>query len=158
MERLAWAPLVAAIFHIIEEFFVPGGFPAWDRMYRPQHAATITPRFHIIINGLLLILAYDAGAMRDARWGTALWLTVASLLATNAVWHLKGAYRTRTYSPGMVTGALLYIPIAVWGYAAYVRTGRASIPTALVAAFLGASYHLWVSKAIHTWRGRNKRA
>jgi hypothetical protein len=155
---LAWAPLGAAVFHIIEEFFVPGGFAAWDRMYRPEHAATITKRFHIIINALLLILAYDAAVMIGKPYGVALWLTVASLLATNGIWHVVGAYRTKTYSPGMVTGLLLYVPIAVYGYADYVRTGRASLATAGIALFLGASYQLWMSKAIHRWRARGRKS
>jgi hypothetical protein len=158
MSALAWAPLGAAGLHIVEEFFVPGGFAAWDRMYRPEHAATITKRFHIIINALLLILCYDAAAWRDNPTGVALWLTVASLLATNGLWHVIGAYRTKTYSPGMVTGLLLYVPIAVYGYMHYVRTGQASLTTAGVALFLGASYHLWISKAIHRWRARGTKA
>ena len=47
-----WAPLGAASLHIIEEFVYPGGFAAWDRRYRPGMRKSITPRFHIIINGL----------------------------------------------------------------------------------------------------------
>ena len=147
-----WLPLLAAGLHIVEEFLFPGGFADWDRAYRPEFAKTITPRFHIIVNGLLLILCYDAGALIDKPAGVALWLTLAALLATNGIWHAMGALRTDRYSPGMITGMGLYVPLAIWGFPYFVLHGRASIPTAIVALLIGASYHLWVGKAIHHWR------
>jgi hypothetical protein len=58
-----WAPLGVASLHIIEEFVFPGGFPDWDRQYRPAFRQSITPRFHVIINGLLLLACYDVGAL-----------------------------------------------------------------------------------------------
>jgi len=147
-----WLPLLAAGLHIVEEFLFPGGFAEWDRAYRPEFAKTITPRFHIIVNGLLLILCYDAGALSDKPAGVALWLTLAALLATNGIWHAIGALRTDRYSPGMITGMGLYVPLAIWGFPYFVLRGRASIPTAIAAFLIGASYHLWVGKAIHRWR------
>src|SRR5262249_21076636 len=120
----------------------------------PEIAKSITPRFHLIINLLLLILCYDVGALRSSRYGPAAWMAVTALLFANAVWHLVGAIRTRSYSPGMVTGLLLCIPITVYGYAHLLGAGRASFGTAVVAAALGASYHLGVGKALHDWRQR----
>src|SRR4029077_13703917 len=116
MNGLPWAPLCAATLHIFEEFVWPGGFAAWYRRYKPERAKSITARFLVIINVLFLILCYDAGAARLRPFGAALWLTVAALLAGNAVWHLIGAVKTRSYSPGLVSGLLLYIPLAVVGY------------------------------------------
>jgi hypothetical protein len=55
-------------------------------------------------------------------------------------------------------GLLLYVPIAGYGYVHYVRTGQASLATAAIALFLGGSYHLWGSKAIHRLRARGKNA
>ena len=154
MNWIRWAPLAAASLHIVEEFFWPGGFPEWDRAYRPAFASTITPRFHIIINGLLLILCYDAGQLVPTPSGVALWLAVTALLAGNAIWHLVGAYKTRRYSPGMVTGLLLYLPLMVWGYVWFLRTGLASYVTAILAFLVGASYTLFVGKALHRMRKR----
>jgi len=154
---VSWAPGGAAVLHIVEEFVLPGGFPAWDRRYRPGFEKSITPRLHIIVNGLLLVVCYDVGAMGLTPYGIALWLTIATLLATNGIWHLIGAYRTRSYSPGMITGGLLYVPLAVYGYVRFLRSGEAPVPTAVAAFVVGASYHLWVGKAIHRWRtGRAK--
>ncbi len=94
MNVFFWAPMGAAGLHIIEEFIYPGGFAAWDRRYRPVLSASITPRFHIVINGLLLLLCYNVGAMGGTPIGIATWLTVAALLFSNAIWHVVGAVRT----------------------------------------------------------------
>jgi len=158
MDWIPWAPLAAASLHIVEEFVLPGGFPAWDRAYRPGLRRSITPRFHIVINGLLLMVCYDAGALGRSPWGIGLWLTVTALLFANAVWHLVGAVRTRSYSPGMATGLLLYVPLAAYGYAYYLHSGLASPPTAILAFAAGASYHLGVGNALHRWRVRRRKA
>ena len=84
--------------------------------------------------------------------GAPVWLAVMTLLFTNAVWHLAASVKSRTYSPGVVTGLLLYVPLTIYGYGLFLRTGHVSVPTALIACAVGASYHLWVGKALHQWR------
>jgi hypothetical protein len=153
MNSLFWAPLGAVSLHIIEEFVYPGGFAAWDRRYRPGIRRSITPKFHIIINGLLLLACYDVGAMGGTPAGVVAWLAVTALLFGNAAWHLIGTVRSRSYSPGVVTGLLLYAPLTVYGYAHLLHSGRASLPTAILAFAIGASYQLW-GTAIHQWRSR----
>ena len=157
----SWISLVpagAASLHIVEEFVFPGGFADWDRRYRPAFEKSITPRLHIIVNGLLLVACYDVGTLGVTPMGVAAWLTVMALLATNGIWHVMGAIRTRSYSPGMVTGALLYVPLTVYGYARFLRSGQASMGTAFLAGALGASYQLWVGKALHRWRMRRAKS
>lgn len=146
-----WAPLGAAGLHIIEEFVYPGGFADWDRKYRPEIAKSITPRFHIIINALLLALCLWVALLGASSVGAAAWLTVMALLFGNAIWHVRGAIRTKSYSPGMVTGLILYVPLAVYGFVRFLSSGRASIPTAIAAAIIGGSYPYW-SKALHKRR------
>ena len=143
MDWVRWAPLGAASLHIVEEFVFPGGFAAWDRRYRPDFKNSITPRLHIVVNALLLIICFDTGAMIGRRLGAALWLLVAALLFSNALWHLRGAVKTRSYSPGMITGLLLYVPLTIYGYDHFVRSGRVTAVTALIAFAVGGSYHLW---------------
>ena len=158
MTWIWWAPLVAAALHIIEEFVYPGGFAEWDRAYRPAIRDSITPRFHAIINAALLLMCAQIGLL--GRGGptarpiaVAAWLTVAALLASNAAFHVVGTISTKQRSPGVVTGVGLYIPMAVAGYWYFLRTGGASMATAVVAAVIGASYHVWAAIA-HTARAR----
>ena len=149
---ISWAPGAAAVLHIVEEFVFPGGFAEWDRRYRPEYRDSITPRLHVIVNGLLLFACLSVATWGLGPIGVAGWLTLTALLAGNAIWHLVGAVRTRSYSPGMVTGLLLYLPLAIYGYARFLRSGQASVPTAVVAALLGGSYTMWVSGAMHRRR------
>ena len=148
------APFGAASLHIVEEFVYPGGFADWDRRYRPDFRNTITPRFHVIVNGLLLVACYDVWAMRSVPIGVAVWLIVTTLLFANAVWHVVGSVKTRSYSPGVLTGLLLYVPLTVYGYVLFLRTGQASVPMAILAFAVGNSYQLWMGKALHNWRAR----
>jgi hypothetical protein len=164
---LWWAPLVAATLHIFEEFVWPGGFADWDRAYRPEIAPSITKRLHVIVNAALLFLCLSVavggmpggvatwGAVRmrsiPAAWAPAAWIGLAALLASNAIFHLVGAIRTRRYSPGLVTGLALYLPLAAFGDVYFLSTGRASPGAAALATLIGGSYHLWAAFA-HRWR------
>ena len=58
VDWLLWAPLVFACLHIFEEFAWPGGFMSWYRRYRAG-AASVKPRFLVIINALLLIGCFE---------------------------------------------------------------------------------------------------
>ena len=151
---LYWTPFGAASLHIVEEFVYPGGFAAWDRRYRPGIRNSITLRFHVIINSLLLVACYDVWALRSSPIGVAAWLIVTTLLFANAVWHVVGSVKTRSYSPGVLTGLLLYVPLTVYGYVRFLHTGQASVPMAILAFAVGTSYQLWVGSALHNWRAR----
>lgn len=151
MNYLAWSLLAAATLHITEEFFWPGGFPNWYKRYRPQVAASMTTRFFVVMNAVLLVACALAGMYGYTPRGVGLWLTLAALLAANAWFHLRGTIATREYSPGLGTGLLLYVPLAIYGYLHAIKTGTASMPTAMVAFVIGCSYQFW-SNANHRRR------
>ena len=168
MTWLWWAPLGSAALHIGEEFVYPGGFAAWDRKYRPSIRRSITTRLHVVVNALLLLAgltvaiagmpgaAIGVGGLRfrsllPASLAVAGWLSLAALLFSNAVFHLVGSWRTKRWSPGVRTGVLLYMPMALVGYWTFLHTGQVSLATAGAAALLGGSYHLW-SPWVHRWR------
>ena len=153
MDWLPWAPLVAAGLHISEEFVVPGGFPAWYRRYRPD-PSRITPRMLVIVNVALLVACSNVALLGRHPLGIAYWLMMSALLCSNGCWHAWATYKTRSYSPGVITGVLVYLPLAIYGYIEFLRSGAASIWTAAVACIIGGSYHFW-SAAYH---GRLKKA
>lgn len=174
MNWLWWAPLCAAVLHIGEEFVYPGGFAAWDREYRSAIRSSITPRLHLVVNAALLVaclsvaLAGTPGGMLvvgGIRLRSVLpvslavpgWLALAALLFSNAVFHLVGTIRTKRMSPGVRTGMLLYVPIAVLGYWHFLAGGQVSSIVAAVSALVGGSYHVWASMA-HRWRARGREA
>ena len=157
-----WAPLIAAALHVTEEFALPGGFGAWDRAYRPAIRSSITPQLHVVINLLLLALCAMVGLSglgeTGARLGSlhfrsaippqlsgAAWVALAALLFSNAIFHIVGTIQSRRYSPGVITGVLLYIPLALFGGWRFIHGGGMPVSTAVIAVVIGASYHLWAS-------------
>ncbi len=165
-----WAPLAAACLHITEEFFWPGGFGAWDRIYRPAFRQSITPRLHVGVNLLLLFLCVSValaplgpGAVTIGGVGLrsfipqafapAAWLVLAGLLAGNAAFHVVGTVRTRRYSPGVVTGVALYVPIAVVGTWQFIAAGRLT-PWPAAACLLGGAWYPLGSTLMHRMRSR----
>ena len=156
MRLLFWAPLFAVSAHIVEEFVFPGGFLAWHRRYRPEHAASITPRFAVVVNGLLLFLCVAVGINGPIPLGVVQWLILAAILVTNAAFHIRAVASTRTYSPGVVTAACLYVPLGVAGTYRLLKTGTASIGIAAAAFLIGGSYPI-VSAVLHRLRSRRRR-
>lgn len=143
MDWLLWAPFIAAVLHIGEEFAWPGGFLAWYRRYRPAIAKSLTVRFAVFINGLLLMACLGAALSGRTAQGVALWLTVVGILFSNVGFHTLAVWRTGRYSPGVVTAVMLYLPLAVYGFWYFTSSGMASFGTALVALLIGGSYPIW---------------
>jgi hypothetical protein len=150
---LLWAPLAAVLCHIFEEFIWPGGFMGWYRRYRGASVHSITPRFLFIVNAILLAICVDAALVTGTSFGVAYWIAVSAILASNGVWHLWAAIRGRGYSPGMVTGQVLYVPLVIYGCIHFLRSSSVSIESAVVALLVGGSYPLW-SAMFHA-RGRS---
>jgi hypothetical protein len=144
MTLIFWLPFCCAVLHILEEFAWPGGFAAWYRSYRPYVAASLTTRFLVVMNAILLGVAFLLGWMGPS-WsrGLSVWLILAALLAANAIFHVRGVLTLRRYSPGVVTGVLLYLPLCIWGYWHFIAAGEASWQFATISFIIGASYHIW---------------
>jgi len=138
-----WLPVVAVLLHVIEEFAWPGGFADWYRWYAPDRAASITTPWLVGINALYVAMAVFAGALFPRPYGVAFWLVVASIAAANAIFHLRATIRMRTYSPGVVTGLLFYLPLAVYGFYSFSIHGLASWSTVLQAAAIGPAFHFY---------------
>ena len=108
---LRWAAPVCFGLHVVEELIWPGGFIDWYHGYRPQLVGK--PRSYYFkmnvvyfIGTLLVPLAPNNYAL----------LFVSGLLLSNLLFtHVRGALKTRSYSPGIVTG-LLYLQLALASY------------------------------------------
>jgi hypothetical protein len=134
--------LAAASLHIFEEFAWPGGFHRWYRKYR-ANAKSANRRFLVIINAGLLITLLEAALAGSTEVGVALLLTFSAVLFSNGCWHVWASCKSRSYSPGAITGTLLYLPLPLFEYAGWMQLGRASGWTATLAFVIGTSYPLW---------------
>jgi hypothetical protein len=124
MNWVFYALFGAALLHVVEEYAFPGGFPDFMRKMAGRFASSVNTAFALIINGLFLILCL-AGALFSAQ-APLFSLSVAGLCGINGLSHLAGTLRTRRYVPGLATGLLLYLPLAIWAYAAYFWAGLAT--------------------------------
>ena len=112
---------------------------------------SVTPRFLFWINVALLFGCASVGIDGPTPYGSALFLTMTAVLFSNALFHIRATLRMRRYSPGVITGIALYLPLTICGYAVLLREGLASPGTAVVAAILGGSYP-FLSVAFHRVR------
>jgi Protein of unknown function with HXXEE motif len=146
-----WVPLIIAALHIIEEFVWPGGFGAWYREYRPEIAQSVSTRYLVIVNAVLLACCAVVAVSAPKPRIVAALLTIVAVLFGNGVFHAWATWRMKRYSPGTVTGLTLYIPLGAAAFISIVRSGLASPGTAIVAAVMGCSYQL-ISVANHRRR------
>lgn len=150
---VSWLPLMAVALHLVEEFAWPGGFADWYRAYRPERAASVTTAFLVWINAVLVVLALAAALLGRRPYGVALWLVVASIGAANGAFHLWATLRKRRYSPGVATGLLVYLPLAVWGFWHFAASGLATTSMLVQAAVIGPAYHFYAA-----WNHRRRAA
>jgi hypothetical protein len=104
---LVWLMPAAYGLHILEEWF--GGFPEWltvlGRNPLPRNA-------FVVINAMAfttMILAARAAVRREAQGWMA--VAIATILLTNGLAHLFASLGTGSYSPGLFTGVILYLPL-----------------------------------------------
>jgi hypothetical protein len=104
---LAWLFVAAFAAHMVEEWL--GGFPEWLALVAGQPL----PRdAFVIINAgaMAAIIVATAAATRRESLGW-LGIAIAALVFVNAFLHILGSIVTGTYSPGLFTSVILYLPL-----------------------------------------------
>lgn len=105
---LLWLLPLAYALHILEEWFA--GFPEWVALVV---GASLPRTPFVIINAIAMAVMIAAirtsTAREDNGW---MGIAAASILFVNAFAHLLGSTLTRVYSPGLISGVVLYLPIA----------------------------------------------
>jgi hypothetical protein len=148
-----WAPLGAAVAHSFEEFVWPSGFMNWYWQYRRPSVTSITPRFLTIVKRRLLTVCVNAALAGDTPIGIAYWIGVSAIIASNGLCHVWAAVKGRVYSPGIVTGLLLYVPLAVYGCIHFLKSGSVFGWSNITTFLIGGSYSRW--SAVYHDRSRS---
>ena len=99
---------IAFLLHLAEEWF--GGFPAWASTFLGSEIST--ERF-LLINALGFAL-FVVGTLVALLSPHMAWfgVSLAALVGLNGVLHGLASLVAGSYSPGTVTGLLLYIPLS----------------------------------------------
>ena len=123
--RRRWWPLLlpaAYLCHLVEEWLGGDGFVLWTaRALGRQVSAT---RF-LVLNGIVWP-AFAALTVAAIRKPALAWFltTFSTVVMINGVLHTLGSLASVSYSPGLITGVFLYLPIG--GYA--LGTGCRELP------------------------------
>jgi hypothetical protein len=138
MVQLGLLLLVTYALHIVEEYTF--GFPAWAET---QTGLALTPEVFLRLNATFFgVMA--AAVVAGMLFAPAQWLVVplGTAVLINGTAHLVASLLTWSYSPGLVTGTLLWIPLGL----RIIRASRHRWPLAGVTAgiLLGAGLHVLV--------------
>src|SRR6202012_443483 len=134
----------AVMLHVTEEFLFPGGFPEWyARLVPPKTVKKSNTGFLVWINTLMMCACAFALYFGSTLHGYSIWYYTAAIAAANACFHIWGAVKLKAYSPGVVTGTLLYIPLFAIGTMSLVGSNELPLHRAIIAVVVGIGYHIY---------------
>ncbi len=109
LSRWIWLFPVTYAVHIAEEY--GAGFASWAA----AHGALLTDREVLAWNGVgcaaMIIGVLLADRSRRWRW---IVTALAVIVAANGLYHAAASVVTASYSPGLVSGALLWLPLGLF--------------------------------------------
>ncbi|HKS29970.1 MAG TPA: HXXEE domain-containing protein [Pyrinomonadaceae bacterium] len=147
-ENWIWLFPLTYLIHALEEYWCGEGFYRWIARLIGRG---MTPEQFVQINsfGWLMMVA---GVLIFRKTPSVRWLTItfATVVFINGLAHLAGSILTLSYSPGVVSGVLLWIPLgAATFYRARGRVTRRSYVAGVVA---GLVIHLMLFMVLASFR------
>lgn len=101
----------AYLIHLLEEYFGGVGFPYW---FSNLLSVSMTPEDFILINAfgfsatLIIAILYNLDKVTDF-----IIAVLGILFIINGIVHLLATLFSATYSPGTITGVIIYIPLGI---------------------------------------------
>jgi hypothetical protein len=111
-QRRNWFFPTTLPIHIAEEFWAGEGFLSWNA--RATGAVfTVSKFFTLVSIGFLLVLT---GVLLARRYQKMRWIisALATIFLINGFSHVIATITHRHYSPGLISGVLLWIPFSIW--------------------------------------------
>jgi hypothetical protein len=75
--------------------------------------------------------------------GYSIWYYTAAIAAANACFHIWGVIKLKAYSPGVVTGTLLYLPLFVIGTTQIVSADKFPLHRAIIDIVVAIGDHIF---------------
>jgi hypothetical protein len=121
-----WLFPATYILHLCEEYFAAGGFSVWaECTLRLQFSGAEFVAWNAVAVALMCVGAWLVS--RDPKFRF-IEIALAIAVLGNVVAHVLGSVTTWTYSPGLLTGVVLWIPLGVYrlqsAWAASTRKAR----------------------------------
>ena len=100
---------ISFLAHICEEWLGGPGFPAWTQS---KLGMGISPARFVLMSGsgllLMTVSVFAALRSRKVAWLAA---TFAAMITVNGLLHVIATVALSTYSPGTITGLLVFVPL-----------------------------------------------
>ena len=130
-QYMLWIATIVYLIHMMEETIY--GWLEWTR--RVFHIDATWPEF-AVVNAFVAILGICCAAIGWKKTWVA--LVFPGLMLTNAiVFHIGAAIVSRTFSPGMITAVLLFLPTGFLCYRAAAVDGVLRRRDVLLSAIVG---------------------
>ena len=134
----------AIMLHVTEEFLFPGGFIEWyNKLIPPKTVKAVRYGYLVWINTLMIGVCVLPFYYGETKHGIAVWYCVASIAGINALFHLWGVFKLKIYSPGVITGTLLYLPLFIIGTIAFITSEILSVRRAIFFIAIAIGYHIF---------------
>ncbi len=152
-DLLLWLQLPIYIAHQFEEH-LHDRFRQFVNSHLGHGQPILTPRAVTLIN-IVSVWCVDFLALYlAASYWPGIALLVFYLAILNAVVHVVGALVSRAYNPGLVTAAILLLPIGSWGAVAYSAAYALPLRDHLIALALIVALHVGI--ILHLLRRRSQ--
>ncbi len=107
----AWLFPLTYVLHATEEYACGETFPVWiSRILGVHFTATGFLWLNGVAMAAMIGVVWLAQARDDLRW---LLTTLATIITVNGAAHVLGSLASRSYSPGVVTGTFLWLPLGI---------------------------------------------
>jgi hypothetical protein len=109
--RAVWLFPATYVIHLMEEYAAGDGFCGWAER---ALGITISVREFLVWNAVALTLVC-VGAVLVTSQARFRWIEIALSIAVlgNVAAHLIASVLTRTYSPGLISGVLMWVPVGI---------------------------------------------
>ena len=85
-------------------------FPAWATRHFGATSTAWYVYSHVLLVAIVIAVCLWAESASPQTWGRILGTSVMTTLALNGVFHLVTTFLFREYSPGVITGTVLFFP------------------------------------------------
>lgn len=128
------------VVHIAEEYWAGERFYNWLSRVADAH---MTKDSFLLLNGSFMLVMIVAVSIASWRKDHRILLVLASIVLINSLLHVFGSIFTASYSPGLVSAVVLWLPLAVWTF--YHERRHVSTRQKVGAIVVGIIAHVFVS-------------
>lgn len=159
VQKFSLLSLAFLMFHQFEEYVYPGGFQQYfnTRIYNPFgfFKNKISDKAVIWVNVVFGWGIYGIVALFFHNNHTVVMIFVAVLLI-NGLLHFGVSFSSRNYNPGVVTGAILFLPLAIYSGIKLKESGVMTTPELVLVLPYAAGFSLLIPITIFVCRDKKR--